>query len=106
MGTIRSPVAHPMDTRLCRRRCLPLWVTASERGQSLIDSYAESFPKVCCRNVGPGNGNDDCGSPTGDCYHPPMFNFGRPSTPGQWIAHFLLGIVALFLIYWLIRVYA
>jgi hypothetical protein len=41
-----------------------------------------------------------------DCYYPSMFNFGRPSTPGQWIAHFLLGIVALFLIWWLIKVYA
>ena len=39
------------------------------------------------------------------CYHAPMFNFGRPATPGQWIGHILLGIVALFLIWWLIRVF-
>jgi hypothetical protein len=34
-----------------------------------------------------------------------MFNFGRPSTPGQWIGHLMLGIVALFLIWWMLRVF-
>jgi len=34
-----------------------------------------------------------------------MFNFGRPVTPGQWIAHILLGVVALFLVWWLIRMF-
>jgi hypothetical protein len=40
-----------------------------------------------------------------DCYHAPMFNFGRPATPGQWIGHILLGIVALFLVWWLLKVF-
>jgi hypothetical protein len=34
-----------------------------------------------------------------------MFNLGRPQTPAQWIGHFLLGIVALFLAWWMIRVF-
>ena len=34
-----------------------------------------------------------------------MFNLGRPHTPGQWLSHFLLAIVALFLVWWLLRVY-
>lgn len=34
-----------------------------------------------------------------------MFNFGRPNSPGQWIVRFLLAVVALFLVWWLLRVY-
>ncbi len=34
-----------------------------------------------------------------------MFRFGRPGTPGQWLSHILIGFVALFLIWWLLRVY-
>jgi hypothetical protein len=35
----------------------------------------------------------------------PMFNFGKPRTAGQWLAHVVLGIVALFLVWWLLRLY-
>lgn len=41
----------------------------------------------------------------GACYHLEMFRIGRPETPGQWIAHILLAIVALFLVAWMLRVY-
>jgi len=34
-----------------------------------------------------------------------VFNFGNPKTPGQWIGHVLMAIVALFLIWWLLRMY-
>ena len=34
-----------------------------------------------------------------------MFRIGRPNTPGQWIGHLLLAIVALFLVWWLLQVY-
>jgi hypothetical protein len=34
-----------------------------------------------------------------------MFRFGRPTTPGHWLAHIALAIVALFLVWWLLRVY-
>jgi hypothetical protein len=34
-----------------------------------------------------------------------MFNFGKPRTAGQWMAHAVLGIVALFLVWWLLRLY-
>jgi len=38
--------------------------------------------------------------------HPtPMFKLGKPETPFQWIAHVLLGIVALFLVWFMIRAY-
>jgi hypothetical protein len=39
------------------------------------------------------------------CYYASVFNFGRPKTAGQWISHFLLGVVALFLVWWMLRVY-
>jgi hypothetical protein len=35
----------------------------------------------------------------------PMFHFGRPRTPLQWISHILLGIVALLLVIWMLRVF-
>jgi hypothetical protein len=35
----------------------------------------------------------------------PMFDFGKPKTAGQWMAHVVLGIVALFLVWWLLRLY-
>jgi hypothetical protein len=34
-----------------------------------------------------------------------MFNLGKPATPMQWIGHFLLAFVALFLAWWMIRVF-
>jgi hypothetical protein len=39
------------------------------------------------------------------CYDCRVFNFGKPKTPGQWIGHVLAAIVALFLLFWLVRVY-
>jgi hypothetical protein len=35
----------------------------------------------------------------------PMFQFGRPRTPLQWIGHIVLGIIALLLVVWMFRVY-
>lgn len=40
-----------------------------------------------------------------DCYHSEMFNFGRPRTAGDWIVHILGAFIALFLIWWMIRVF-
>jgi len=34
-----------------------------------------------------------------------MFHFGRPRTPGQWIAHVLAVIMALFLVWWMLRLF-
>lgn len=34
-----------------------------------------------------------------------MFHFGRPRTPLQWIAHIILGVIALLLVAWMLRVY-
>jgi hypothetical protein len=34
-----------------------------------------------------------------------MFQFGCPRTPLQWITHIVLGIVALLLVIWMLRVY-
>ena len=39
------------------------------------------------------------------CYHGRMFNFGKPKTPGDWIIHIAGAIVALYLIWWMLRVY-
>lgn len=42
---------------------------------------------------------------SGSCYYYTVFNFGRPKTPGQWIAHIVGAIVALFLIGWMLWAY-
>jgi hypothetical protein len=34
-----------------------------------------------------------------------MFKLGRPETAGQWIVHVVLGIIALALIGWMVRVF-
>jgi hypothetical protein len=39
------------------------------------------------------------------CYHYRMFNFGKPKTAGDWIVHVAGAIVAIFLIWWMLRIY-
>jgi hypothetical protein len=39
------------------------------------------------------------------CYHRRMFNFGKPKTAGDWIVHVAGAIVAIFLIWWMLRLY-
>lgn len=34
-----------------------------------------------------------------------MFKLGRPETPGQWLMHAILGVVALALVAWMIRAF-
>lgn len=34
-----------------------------------------------------------------------MFNFGRPKTAGDWIVHIAGAIVAMLLIWWMLRMY-
>ena len=34
-----------------------------------------------------------------------MFNFGKPKTTGDWIVHVAGAIVAIFLIWWMLRMY-
>jgi hypothetical protein len=34
-----------------------------------------------------------------------MFNFGKPKTAGDWIGHIVLALVALFLVWWLLRLF-
>jgi len=34
-----------------------------------------------------------------------MFNLGSPKTPAQWIGHLVLAFIALFLVWWMIRVF-
>jgi hypothetical protein len=34
-----------------------------------------------------------------------MFNFGSPKTTGDWLVHLAGAIVAIFLIWWMLRVY-
>lgn len=40
-----------------------------------------------------------------ECYHSQMFNFGKPKTAGDWIAHLVLALIAIFLIWWLLRLF-
>jgi hypothetical protein len=39
------------------------------------------------------------------CYDSGVFNFGNPKTPGQWLGHFVMAVIGLFLIWWMLRVY-
>jgi hypothetical protein len=39
------------------------------------------------------------------CYYRGMFKLGKPETPIQWIGHIVLAVVALFLVWWMLRVY-
>jgi hypothetical protein len=34
-----------------------------------------------------------------------MFHFGKPKTAGEWVVHVVGAIVALFLIWWMFRLY-
>jgi hypothetical protein len=40
-----------------------------------------------------------------NCYHSCMFNFGKPKTIGDWIIHIAGAVVALFLVWWMLRMY-
>ena len=56
---------------------------------------------------------DDAPSMTGDitpsargrCYHCRMFNFGKPKTASDWIVHMAGAIVAIFLVWWMLRMF-
>jgi hypothetical protein len=39
------------------------------------------------------------------CYDGRMFNFGKPKTVGDWMVHVFGAIVAIFLVWWMLRVY-
>jgi hypothetical protein len=39
------------------------------------------------------------------CYDAFVFNFGKPKTLGDWIVHIAGAIVAIFLVWWMLRVY-
>jgi hypothetical protein len=39
------------------------------------------------------------------CYHCRMFNFGKPKTAADWIIHIAGAIVAIFLVWWMLRMY-
>jgi len=51
---------------------------------------------------------DNCavrGHLRGTCYHCRMFNFGKPKTAADWIVHIAGAIVAIFLVWWMLRMY-
>ncbi|MGC2245337.1 MAG: hypothetical protein WA609_01920 [Terriglobales bacterium] len=39
------------------------------------------------------------------CYDATMFNFGKPQTPTDWLVHIAGAIVAIFLVWWMLKVY-
>jgi hypothetical protein len=43
--------------------------------------------------------------PAQACYPCHMFNFGKPKTAGDWIVHIAGAIVAIFLVWWMLRMY-
>ncbi|MGA7683902.1 MAG: hypothetical protein WCC32_05860 [Terriglobales bacterium] len=44
-------------------------------------------------------------TPTSPCYDGIVFNFGKPKTAGDWIVHIAGAIVAIFLVWWMLRLY-
>jgi hypothetical protein len=38
-------------------------------------------------------------------YHCRVFNLTKPKTPGQWISHIVVALVALFLVWWMLRLF-
>jgi hypothetical protein len=49
--------------------------------------------------------NPDISSARLGCYHCRMFNFGKPKTAGDWLVHIAGAIVAIFLVWWMLRMY-
>jgi len=43
--------------------------------------------------------------PARGCYHSGMFNFGKPKIAGDWIVHIAGAIVAILLVWWMLRIY-
>jgi hypothetical protein len=39
------------------------------------------------------------------CYHRRMFNFGKPKTAADWVVHIAGAIVAVFLVWWMLKMY-
>jgi hypothetical protein len=39
------------------------------------------------------------------CYDGIVFNFGKPKTASDWIVHIAGAIVAIFLVWWMLRLY-
>jgi hypothetical protein len=39
------------------------------------------------------------------CYHGRVPNRTEPKTPGQWIRYVVVAVIALFLVWWMLRVY-
>jgi hypothetical protein len=39
------------------------------------------------------------------CYDATVFNFGNPKTVGDWVVHIAGAVVALFLVWWMLRVF-
>jgi hypothetical protein len=39
------------------------------------------------------------------CYDATVFNFGSPKTTGDWIVHLAGAVVAIFLVWWMLRLY-
>lgn len=77
------------------RRCFSPWISPPNSMLGFeVYTLTPLFSKMARRSERDG------------CYDLIMFNFGRPQTAGDWIVHFLGAVVALFLIWWMIWVFA
>jgi hypothetical protein len=74
---------------------------AKGKGRFSPEEILTPSPAASLQSAPNGSANDG-----EDCYHYRVFNFGRPKTAGQWIGHFAMAIIALFLVWWMLRVYA
>lgn len=86
------PRPSPFGAIGCCRRRLPLRV-------SWFEESACAKPVSCLRCT-------TYGGVIGDCYTAwQMFHFGKPKTAGEWVVHVVGAIIALFLIWWMFRLY-
>lgn len=87
---------------------------SGSRRKHLPEGGVESSPRcsvakpcdigIHCRPSAPGGADRTSFAKSeskADCYDGRVFNFGKPKTAGDWIAHVLLVAVALFLLWWI-----
>jgi hypothetical protein len=79
-----------IDGRLPMRLDTYYWLRTSRHGQvAIVTPFFEEPSSI----------------ENGECYDCCVFNFGKPKTPGQWIGHVVAAIIALFLVWWMLRLY-
>jgi hypothetical protein len=76
-------------------------VSVAGVGMLFVNLQGDSTQKAPARNVSWGAFSGEEGR--SGLLHCGMFNFGKPKTAGDWIIHIAGAIVAIFLVWWMLR---